>query len=102
VDRGRRGELIAALFIMRACDAAKAALSGRRWASVNGFMVELHPPREYKILKDSFPICYRHGQKHNFMVTFKHYGIWFNHVIEVEKHKMILPNTSGSLSRVGK
>ncbi len=88
VDRGRRGELVAALLIMRACDAARAALSGRRWVSVDGFMAELLPPREYQILKESFPICYRHGQKHNFLATFKDYGIWFNHVIKVEKHAM--------------
>ena len=30
VDRGRRGELVAALLIMRACDAAQAVSSGRR------------------------------------------------------------------------
>ncbi len=63
VDRGRRGELVAALLIMRACDAARAASSGRRWVSVNGFMEELLPPSKYRVLKESFPNFYRAREK---------------------------------------
>ena len=78
VDRGRRGELIAALLIMRACDAARAVSSGRRWVPVGLFMEELLPPAEYDILRE----------KDKFVATFKDYGIWFNHVIKVEKDNM--------------
>jgi hypothetical protein len=88
VDRGRRGELVAALLIMRACDAARAAASGRRWVPVDVFMEELLPPAGYDILKESFPTFYREGQKKKFAATFEEYGIWFNHVIKVEKDKM--------------
>ena len=84
VDRGRRGELVAALLIMRACDAARAA-SGRRWVSVEAFMEELLPPAKYHILKESFPTFYRAKERLEFAATFKDYGIWFNHVIKVEK-----------------
>ena len=87
VDRGRRGELVAALLIMRACDAARAA-SGRRWVSVDVFMEELLPPAKYRFLKESFPTFFRGEDKHKFATTFKDYGIWFNHVIKVEKDKM--------------
>ncbi len=89
VDRGRRGELVAALLIMRACDAARAASSGRRWVSVNSFMEALLPPSRYRVLKESFPNSYRASEKLKFTTTFKDYGIWFNHVIKVEKDKMI-------------
>jgi len=53
VDRGRHEELVAALLIMRACDAARAASSGRRWVPVDVFMERLLPPAEYDILKES-------------------------------------------------
>jgi hypothetical protein len=92
VDRGRRGELVAALLIMRACDAARAASSGRRWVPVDVFMEELLPPAEYEILKESFPTFYRKGEEDNFVATFKDYGIWFNHVIKVEKGNMFSAN----------
>ena len=88
VDRGRRGELVTALLIMRACDAARAASSGRRWVPVDVFMEELLPPDEYDIFKESFPTYYRDGEKEKFAATFKDYGIWFNHVIKVEKDNM--------------
>ena len=88
VDRGRRGELVAALLIMRACDAARAASSGRRWVPVDVFMEELLPPAEYDIFKESFPTSYREHQKKKFVATFEDYGIWFNHVIKVEKDNM--------------
>ncbi|KAF8492177.1 hypothetical protein F5888DRAFT_1806903 [Russula emetica] len=85
VDRGRRGELVAALLIMQACDAARA---GRRWVPVDVFMQELLPPAKYHILKESFPTFYCDGQKDKFAAIFKDYGIWFNHVIKVEEDKM--------------
>ena len=88
VDRGRRGELVAALLVMRACDAARAAASGQRWVPVDVFMEELLPPAKYDILKKSFPIFYRDGENVKFAATFKDYGIWFNHVIRVEKDDM--------------
>jgi hypothetical protein len=62
--------------------------SGRRWVPVDVFMEELLPPAEYDILKESFPTFYRDGQKDKFAATFKDYGIWFNHVIKVEKDNM--------------
>jgi hypothetical protein len=74
---------------MRACDAARAASSGRRWVTVGVFMQELLPPAEYDILKESFPSFYRDGEKDKFAAIFKDYGIWFNHVIKVEKNDMI-------------
>ena len=92
VDRGRRGELVAALLIMRACDAARAVSSGRRWVPVDVFMEELLPPAKYDELKESLPIFYRKGQNNNFAATFKDYGIWFNHVIKVEKKNMFSAN----------
>ena len=92
VDRGRRGELVAALLIMRACDAARAVWEGRRWISVDGFMKELLPQTKYEILMESFPTFYRDGQKQEIVTTFKDYGIWFNHVIKVEQKKMFSAN----------
>jgi hypothetical protein len=88
VDRGRRGELVAALLIMRACDAARAASSGQRWVSVDGFMEGLLPQAEYQILEESFPTFYRGGEKYDFAATFRDYGIWCNHIIKVEKKTM--------------
>ena len=88
VDRGRRGELVASLLIMQACDAARAELSGQRWVPVNGFMKELLPDEKYDDLMKSMPNFYREGEKVDFAATFKDYGIWFNHVIKVQKEKM--------------
>jgi hypothetical protein len=89
VDRGRRGELVAALLIMRACDAARAASLGNRWVSVDEFMQELLPPSKYQILHDSHPNFWRgDGEDVPFAETFRGYGIWFNHVIKVEKKEM--------------
>jgi hypothetical protein len=50
-------------------------------------MEELLPQAEYGDLKKSFP-TYRGGEKLEFASTFKDYGIWFNHLIKVEKAKM--------------
>jgi hypothetical protein len=51
-------------------------------------MEELLPPAKYDVLKKSFPTSYRDGEKLKFAATFKDYGIWFNHLIKVEKDKM--------------
>jgi len=90
VDRGRRGELVAALLIMRACDAARAS-SGPKWVPVDIFMEELLPRVPYGILEESFPTFHREKEYKTFAATFKGYGIWFNHVIKVE-NKMISAN----------
>jgi hypothetical protein len=92
VDRGRRGELVAALLTMRACDVAREASSfKRRWVSVIAFMKALLPPTEYEILRKSRPTFWRtEGEEDQlFEDTFKNYGMWFNHVIKIEDIKMI-------------
>ncbi len=52
IDRGRRGELVAALglLIMQACDAARS-ITGQRWVSVAGFMEALLPESKYSELQ---------------------------------------------------
>jgi hypothetical protein len=90
VDRGRRGELVATLLIMQACDAARAASLGHRWVSVDEFMQELLPPSNHKILQKSSPDFWRNEEeKVTFLETFRGYGIWFNHVIKLEQTGMI-------------
>ena len=90
MDRGHRGELGVALLIMQACDAARVASSGRRWAPVDAFMEELLQLAEYDILKEFFP-------------TFKDHGIWFNYLIKVEKEKVsILPHQSVTRKRLSR
>ena len=88
VDRGCRGELVAALLVMRACDAAWATVSDHRWVPVDVFMQELLPVSKSGFL-NSFPTCYRENEMTNFAATFEDYGIWFNHVIKVEETNMI-------------
>jgi hypothetical protein len=88
VDRGRRGELVATLLIMRACDAAREAFSGQRWVPVDKSMKELLPKKLHKTLEESFPTFHRGREDKTFAATFKDYGIWFNHVIKVEKENM--------------
>ena len=88
VDRGRRGELVAALLIMRAFDAARATSSDRRWVPVDVFMRELLPDDKTDFL-NSFPTSYRRGEDKKLTDTFKKHGIWFNHVIKVEKTDII-------------
>ena len=55
-------------------------------------MKELLPQTKYEILKESFPTFYRGGHKLEIATAFKDYGIWFNHVIKVEKKKMFSAN----------
>ena len=55
-------------------------------------MKELLPQIKYQILSESFPTFHRGGQKQEIATTFKDYGIWFNHLIKVEKNKMFSAN----------
>ena len=90
IDRGRRGELVAALLIMQACDAARKLSRGRS-VSVANFMEALLPPAKYKTLLGSAPTSWpmNHPGKATFEEIFKDYGMWFNHVIKVESKEMI-------------
>jgi len=90
IDRGRRGELVAALIIMQARDAARGASSvNSRWVTVAGFMKALLPPSDYEQLRISGPNFWRENDNKPFEETFEGYGMWFNHVIKVEDGKMI-------------
>lgn len=87
VDRGRRGELVAALIIMQARDAAVA--EGSRLMSVSDFMEALLPAPHFNDLQNSTPTHWRKGENSKFRDIFRDYGMWFNHVIKVEKGKTI-------------
>ena len=91
VDHGRRGELVAALLVMQACDAARAdsPLTGHTWVPVNNCMRELVAKEGYNSLEESFPRFYRQDEKKTFAATFEGYGIWFNQVIKVEDSAVI-------------
>jgi hypothetical protein len=92
VDRGRRGELVAALVIMQARDAAVMAQLPnlrRRWISVTDFMQALLPNDKYIELQGSLPTSWRAGEDRTFADTFNDYAMWFNHVIRVEKAEMM-------------
>ncbi|KIM51726.1 hypothetical protein SCLCIDRAFT_1224182 [Scleroderma citrinum Foug A] len=85
IDRGRRGELIAAFILMQARD--KAAV-GRRWMSVCEFMEALLPSAAYEKLLCTLPKLWRREDK-PFNETFEDYRMWFNHVIRIEDATMI-------------
>ncbi|KAF8331922.1 uncharacterized protein EI90DRAFT_3055888 [Cantharellus anzutake] len=91
IDRGRRGELVAALLIMQTYDAARA-ISGRRWVSVANFMEALLPTSNYEMLLLSGPTSWPIGEgtlkRDTFKAIFKDYGMWFNHVIKIERKEM--------------
>ncbi len=89
IDRGRRGELVAALLIMQAYDAAREA--ERRWVSVANFMKALLPTESYNTLLRSAPTSWpiAHHDHATFEAIFKDYGMWFNHVIKIENKEMI-------------
>ena len=91
IDRGRRGELVATLLIMQAYDAAR--VKGRRWVSVVGFMEALLPSSKFnKLLQSeptSWPMTRNHDNHATFGAMFKDYGMWFNHVIKIEKKEII-------------
>lgn len=90
VDRGRRGELVAALIIMQARDASLGTiLPRRRWITVTEFMQELLPPSAFDTLITSFPMFWRKGEDVTFGLTFEDYRMWFNHIIKVEDSKVI-------------
>ncbi len=87
IDRGRRGELVAALIVMQARDAALQ--HERRWVSVCEFMEALLPPDDYECLQRSPPTFWCEGENRPFSVTFKDCAMWFNHVIKIEDGAMI-------------
>ena len=88
IDRGRRGELVAALLIMHAHDEARGDSSGRRWVSVAEFMKALLPTSKHDELLKCQPTFWREGEDKRFEETFKDYGMWFNHVIKIEDGEM--------------
>jgi hypothetical protein len=85
VDRGRRGELVAALIIMQARDASLPRnLLQRRWVSVTDFMKALLPPQaSEKYLKIYFTRWREEGNT-TFREAFGDCRLWFNHIIKVE------------------
>jgi hypothetical protein len=88
IDCGGRGELVAALIIMQARDAASMS-SGRRWVSVGEFMEALLPKEPYEALLGSPPTFWRAGEKLSFDDTFRDYAMWFNHVIRIDDASLI-------------
>jgi hypothetical protein len=86
VDRGRRGELVAALLIMRARDASSGAT---KWVYVTDFIKALLPAPAYEMLKNAAPPHWRPGESNPFERTFKGYGMWFNHVVRTRNYDMI-------------
>ena len=87
IDRGRQGELVAALIVMQARDAA--VVEQRRLVSVSDFMEALLPRSRFQTLRTSMPRYWREGQRAEFQDIFKDYGMWFSHVIKVETGNMI-------------
>ena len=85
IDRGRRGELVAALLIMQAYDAARV-FSAKRWVSMANFMEALLPPSKYNALLQSRPTSWpiSHYHQETFEAIFKDYDMWFNHIIKSE------------------
>lgn len=88
IEHGRRGELVAALLVMQARDAA-STVTGRRWVPVSDFMRALFPRSIYETLQRSMPTFWREGEDKPFGETFEDYALWFNHVIRIEDSKMI-------------
>jgi hypothetical protein len=92
IDRGRRGELVAALILMQARDMAARLLPPMhraRWVSVSTFMEALLPEQAYIALEGSRPTSWRAGEDKPFVETFQGYAIWFNHVIKVQHDTLI-------------
>jgi hypothetical protein len=86
INCGWHRELVAALIIMQAHD---AALRHERWVSVCKFMEALLPINQYKHLQNSPPSFWREGENRPFSKTFEDRAIWFNHVIKIEDGAMI-------------
>jgi len=90
VDRGRRGELIAALIIMQARDAIQ---SHQRWVHVTDLMQALLPSPASEIFLNSTPTRRRKGEgSATFREIFASCRLWFNHVIKVEDGEVIKPD----------
>jgi hypothetical protein len=90
VDRGRPGEMVAALIVMQARDASRAASAiERRWVSVNDFMQALLPRSAFETLQRSLPTFWREGEQKSFGETFRDYAMWFNHIIRVGTGEMM-------------
>jgi hypothetical protein len=87
IDRGRHGEIVAALIIMHARENALAR--NRRWVTVDKFMEALLPEPAYKTLQSSLPTFWRKGEDRTFSETFGDYAMWFNHIIWIEDNDMI-------------
>ena len=65
VDRGQRGELVAALILMQARDKAvitQSPMERTRWASVSSFMKALLPETNYKALERKKMTSWRNGE----------------------------------------
>ena len=91
IDRGRRGELVAALILMQTRDkATRLPMEGKRWVSVSRFMEALLPIAKYKDLERKKMTSWRNGEDKPFAETFEDYAMWFNHVIRI--HKSTLTN----------
>jgi hypothetical protein len=88
IDLGRRGELVAALLVMRARDASAVA-AGSRVVSVTDFMTALLPVPAYEMLKSAKPQYWQSGEDKPFSEAFEGYTTWFNHVIKVQDTDMI-------------
>jgi hypothetical protein len=90
IHRGHRGELVAALLVMQAYDAARES-SRRRWVSVVDFMEALLPVSVFETLLESVPTSCPMDDDNNmiFEARFEDYGMWFNHVIKIEDKELI-------------
>ena len=90
VDRGRRSELVAALIVMQARDAA--LLTQRRWISVTEFIEALLPSQASEFFLESLPIRWRKEEGTvPFRQAFDAACLWFNHIIKVEDSNVIKP-----------
>ncbi|KAF8495544.1 hypothetical protein F5888DRAFT_1711816 [Russula emetica] len=91
VDRGRRGELVAALLIMQARDASLPRnLLLRRWVFVTDFMQALLPPQASELFLESIPTRWRRGEATmKLREKFANCRLWFNHIIKVEDSEVI-------------
>jgi len=93
IDRGRRGELVAALIVMQARDASLPRHDlQRRWVFVTEFMEALLPSQSSQIFLDSYPTRWRAEEGNTtFRQAFNGCRLWFNHIIKVEDSNVIKP-----------
>jgi len=91
IDRGRRGELVAALIVMQARDASLPDhLHRRRWVLVTEFMKALLPSQASQKLLASLPTRWRQGDgAKSFSLAFNECSLWFNHIIKVDDSDVI-------------